>query len=875
MSVRAWGERSRPAHAKKAHTGGSDQRTDAGGTDAKDADSEETDAGDKNLKPRWRWSHHAELLLISFSALLIEISYTRIISFKLFYYYVYLVIGVALLGIGSGGVLVAISKRLRHAATDTVLFWALLLGAIGTLGGYYVIAYCQLDSLAIWEYGTSASNKAFALLLVMCLCIFVTFLAAGIFVATLFGRHPQAIGGLYFADLLGAGAACAVVIYLISSLGAPATVMVAVVVMAATAVWAARRMGRILMAVAMVVTIGGGVLAVRPGLLPYQRLDTSKYFAKGKVQYSEWGPILRVDAQRVPNLPVVLLFHDGILGAGIYEWNGKHSGLDMYHFPQSLLSIPFRVLGGAPQHEAVIGAAGGHEVLASLFYGAGHVDAVELNPVTVHLVSTTYANFDGHLAQNPRVTYTVADGRSYIARTKQHYQLIWYPAPDSYAATSGALSSAYVLSESYLYTTNGVQADLQHLTSGGIFVAQFGEVNDIYDLRTTRFVATARQALANMGITDASNHILVATTQIHFIGTEPESTIVVSVKPFSQAELAGFNLGLTSVPQTKTLYAPGQIAAVNPVQTYMDTPNSSLAHFYSTFAFNVTPTTDNDPFFYHFARYGTVIENFFHSISSVDREDAVGERVLLLLLALSIVLAGLFLLLPFVAIRKEWRKLPRKKVSAVFFAGVGFGFIFFEITLMQVLNLFLGYPTYALTVVLMSLLVFTGVGALISRRVTRPRRVIPSLLAGIAALTAFYLFGLGPMTTAMLGLPLAVRIITAFVILGPLGVCFGMFMPIGLGEIAAQSGAPREYVAWGWAVNGFASVVGSASATIMSMIFGFKVVLFLGFVAYAVAVAAWMLLSRGRRAIPAPAGAVEPAEPAELAESPEPAIVGA
>ena len=64
-----------------------------------------------------------------------------------------------------------------------------------------------------------------------------------------------------------------------------------------------------------------------------------------------------------------------------------------------------------------------------------------------------------------------------------------------------------------------------------------------------------------------------------------------------------------------------------------------------------------------------MIENFFHSISSGDREDAVGERVLLLLLALSIVLAGLFLLLPFVAIRKEWRKLPRKIVSAVFFAG--------------------------------------------------------------------------------------------------------------------------------------------------------------------------------------------------------------
>ena len=90
----------------------------------------------------------------------------------------------------------------------------------------------------------------------------------------------------------------------------------------------------------------------------------------------------------------------------------------------------------------MIGAAGGHEVLASLYYGAGHVDAVELNPVTVDLVRNQFADFDGHLAQNPHVNYINADGRSYMARTAQHDDLIWYPAPDSYAATNSALSSA-------------------------------------------------------------------------------------------------------------------------------------------------------------------------------------------------------------------------------------------------------------------------------------------------------------------------------------------------------------------------------------------------------------------------------------------------
>jgi spermidine synthase len=176
------------------------------------------------------------------------------------------------------------------------------------------------------------------------------------------------------------------------------------------------------------------------------------------------------------------LDHDGILGAAIYHWDGRRSSLGVYDFPQDPRAIPFDLLGSTPKHEAVIGAAGGHEVLVSLYYGVQHVDAVELNPVTVDLVTTRFANFDGHLAQNPAVSYITNDGRSFMARSHGHFGLIWYPAPDSYAATNGALSSAYVLSESYLYTTNGLVSNLQHLTKTGIFVAQFGEVDDTYDL---------------------------------------------------------------------------------------------------------------------------------------------------------------------------------------------------------------------------------------------------------------------------------------------------------------------------------------------------------------------------------------------------------
>jgi hypothetical protein len=260
----------------------------------------------------------------------------------------------------------------------------------------------------------------------------------------------------------------------------------------------------------------------------------------------------------------------------------------------------------------------------------------------------------------------------------------------------------------------------------------------------------------------------------------------------------------------------------------------------------VRRTTDNDPFFWHFARFGSVASKYFHSISSVDRENSVGERVILLLLIVSIAISAIFLLLPFFTIRSAWKRLPRKSISAVFFAGLGFGFIFFEITLMQLLNLLLGYPTYAVTVVLMSLLVFTGVGAAMSQRVKSPPRAIPLLFLCVLGLNLFYLFGLTPITNGLLSAAFVVRVTIAFLLVAPLGLCLGMFMPIGLGAIAGLGESPRSYVAWGWAVNGFASVVGSAVATILAMSCGFHFVLFLALIAYFLATAAWLCLRGGR-----------------------------
>src|SRR3977135_2530904 len=164
-----------------------------------------------------RRGYIAEILLISFAGLLLEVSYTRIISFKLFYYYTFLVIGLALLGIGAGGGLVRISRRMRRASTDAILMWSLLLGAASVGVGYLIVAVTRTDSLTLWDYGTSDSLPSLARLVVLCLVLFASFIAVGVVLATLFGPRSDEIGRLYFAALVGAGLACAVVVWLLGS----------------------------------------------------------------------------------------------------------------------------------------------------------------------------------------------------------------------------------------------------------------------------------------------------------------------------------------------------------------------------------------------------------------------------------------------------------------------------------------------------------------------------------------------------------------------------------------------------------------------------------------------------------------------------------
>jgi hypothetical protein len=813
-----------------------------------------------NRLPRW-----AVILLVSLAGLLLEVGYTRIVSFKLWYYYTYLVIGLSLLGIGSGGVFVAISPRLRRASTERIVALCSLWGAVSVAVGYAVIAWIPVNTVAIWDYGTGQSVKNLALLATVCFVLFATFIALGIIIATLLGRAGDDVGRLYFADLVGAGLACLLAVPLISRFGPPAVIALSALVFAAVGFLALPRRQVTLIAAGAAVVLMPIVAVSADDTLPDIQTEETKLLPGGRGQgnlSSDWGPVFRVDVQEVPGADNPLLLHDGTYGSGLWPFDGDVEGLTRYD--DDPRSLPFHILDEPPERELIIGSAGGNEILASLYYDAPDIEAIELNPVTVSLLEDRFADMTGHLPDRPEVDLRQGDGRSYLARSDDDYDLVWYVAPDSYAATNAASSGAFVLSESYLYTSEMVEETLDHLTDDGIMVVQFGEL-DFEDRpnRTSRYVVTAREALEQLGVDDPSQHLLVSAEMSAADGDL--STIVVKRTPFTSDEVAAFTDGIETLRDgNAAVYAPGRdttderVGADHIVARLAGSDRAEVESIVSNHARDIGAIDDDGPFFWHFSGFDSVLANIFDPLDVRDPEDVIGERVLLLLLLMAIVYAALFLLAPFVTVRRQWSALPSKGLSAVYFACLGLGFMFFEITMIQRLVLFLGFPTYSLTVTLASLLVSTGVGALLSKRLVGRPRAMPGLLVALAVLTAFYQLGLGSLTDTLLSASLTVRVLVTLVVLAPLGLCLGMFMPLGLGLVTRLTDHGEEYVAWSWAINGFFSVIGSVLTTILAMSFGFRAVQLAALAVYAVAVVAFVRLGKRVPEHEADEPAVEP-----------------
>jgi len=264
---------------------------------------------------------------------------------------------------------------------------------------------------------------------------------------------------------------------------------------------------------------------------------------------------------------------------------------------------------------------------------------------------------------------------------------------------------------------------------------------------------------------------------------------------------------------------------------YLRAPNRE--QWIDGYRFNGSPPTDDSPFFFEHRKLRDILRREqFLSYAGLD-----GQMILAILLA-EMLLAGMVLL--FITRRLDGRRW--RPAGGLYFSAIGLGFMLVEVTLSQRLVLFLGHPVYALSVVLFTLLVFSGVGARLSTRLAKilPVRVWLCGVAGTMALWA--VFGT-PLLRSLIDMPTLLRMGIAVLLLAPAAILMGTAFPEAVRRLVA-SGEEQLGVYWAW--NGVASVTASVLAVLVAMGSGFGTVMWIAAGSYAVAAAVLPALSSGR-----------------------------
>jgi predicted membrane-bound spermidine synthase len=208
-----------------------------------------------------------------------------------------------------------------------------------------------------------------------------------------------------------------------------------------------------------------------------------------------------------------------------------------------------------------------------------------------------------------------------------------------------------------------------------------------------------------------------------------------------------------------------------------------------------------------------------------------GLSALLTLMGISAVLVLLFIIGPLVLSERPGRGWGP---WLVYFGALGAGFMLLEVALLQRFVLLLGHPVYSLTVTLFSLLLGTGLGSLISRRVApaRVKAVTVRAILGALAVAAVSPLVLEWLIDVAIPWPLPARIVVAAAVLIPIGVLLGMPLPGGMRLLAERR---NDLIAWGWGMNGAFSVVGATLAVFLAMNWGFSATLLIGAAVYGAA----------------------------------------
>jgi hypothetical protein len=749
----------------------------------------------------------AGIFLIALSGLVLEVSITRIFSAAIWYHFAFVAVSVALVGLGASGLVV------QHRVKKLKGKWAENLTIFSAWGITIFIPITLFVMHAL-------VSQVIYLPLFMVL-FSVPFFLVGIIISAAFNAFASVAGRLYAADLIGASAgALLVVLFLVLTGGEGATLIVGLIAAIGATIFS-RIAKNIKKTVVSLFFVAFAISLIFLNYVtqifaiptdPTAQKDLPIYLREhpgSKIVKTEWNSFSRIDVVEGGTGGeglVAKVFIDGGAGTNIISWDGNTESRQelstwMQYLPFKMMQDP-KVL--------VIGSGGGRDVVASLVSGSKDVTSVEINPIIYETVKS-YGDEAGNVYSHEHVRSFVDEGRSFITRSSEKYDIIYVPFVDTWASvSSGGLS----VSENFLYTLEGFQQYYDHLTDRGKIVT----VRWLID--APRFISTYAKLLEQNGIPQDQlhRHLIMVTADSYT--QDPSVTMVIfSKSPFTDEEISFLSQSFSQYDY-KPILIPGQIMR-EPYSALLK-GEINLDQFYNMFDTKVYPVTDDNPYFLSF-------------------EKPLPSAVEILLYA-SIGIVAIFLLVPFAWMRRTREdeeeggsKISELRIATVipYFAALGLGFILIELALLQKLILLMGNPTMTFALLLFTLLISSGSGSLISSRIAKNNmKNLIFVIGGIAALGISYVLFLPPIIYSTIAESIEVKAAVSIAILAPIGFLMGMPLPTGMRLLKVHR---PDYIPWMWAINGAFSVLGAVLAIALGIMYGSSLAMILGILIYLIA----------------------------------------
>ena len=803
---------------------------------------------------------HAVLLAsTSISVLAYEILLMRLLSISQWQHYAYMVISMALMGFGaSGSFLFLLFGRIKKNPDA----WLIPLSWLTALSYLITFSFSQklgLDPLQlIWQ------PAQWVKMLLTYLITALPFLFAGGIIGIILTGARKKVHRMYAIDLIGAGAG-ALGIMPALYWGPPWRLLpILGTLIIAGSFWCVLKMKQrglgIITTVLVLALLFSSDIVMPPAPVIHESKDLPGILAFPDAQiefenHSPLGMVQVVDSSLVRHVPglslnfglntdngnsdlprqkALLIDADGLSPITSFQGNTN----ELAHLSYTSMALPFHIR--QPKNLLIIGSGGGTDILLGLFKHVPEIIALESNSQILDLLQNRYADFSGNLHSRPGIKLINRQARQFLAATDNHFDLIQISLTDSFGNSAGGLQSS---SESYLYTVEAFTQYLDCLSDSGLLaITRWIKLPPRDSLKT---VLTAVTALRKKGHSnDPGRNLLLIRSWKTF-------TLVISKKPFTSDQIDAARNFCNEMSYDIVYYHGMREDQANRYDV-LDSPDyyrsvkTLLSNdgddFQKKYTFNISPATDNRPYFSHFFRWDMALVLFKNLQKELFPMIEIGYLIIFATLIQAIFTGSIFILVPLLLLRwfrnnAEISREPlvsSKIISMIsYFFCVGMAFMFLEMTFISKFTLLLSHPVYSVSVILATVLVFAGWGSLWTRASSKVSR--KTLWISVLAITGWviidytagdHLYGL------ILGFEFSYRLIFTIIFVSIPSFFMGWPFPWGLRLAATHF---PTHLPWAWGINGCASVIGAVLGKCLAINFGFRSVMLFACLLYLIA----------------------------------------